>query len=316
MRGLPESGRPRVAFVEVVLLGTAAGGGFPQWNCWCRSCQTARRDPSSAIPRSQSSLAIRARSGGWVLLNASPDVREQLRQLENGIPASVRHVPTEAVALTDAELDHSLGLVLLREARQLQLYATAAVEHILTQDSRLLAVTRAFADVRVEGLLPGQPTALRNWSGGSLGLTLEPVTVAAGPPRFAARDETGHTVGFIIREAESGATCAYFPGCGAITPVLMDRLAAANILLFDGTFWSDDEMIRLGVGERTALALDHLPVGGADGSLAQLRTLPCPTKVYVHINNTNPMLLEGSAEQQAVEAAGMIVGRDGMRFEI
>ena len=300
MRGLPECGRPRVAFVEVVLLGTAAGGGFPQWNCWCRSCQAARRDPSSAVPRTQSSLAVRARSGGWVLLNASPDVREQLRHLENGIPASVRHVPTEAVALTDAELDHSLGLVLLREAGKLQLYATPAVERILTEDSRLLSVTRAFADVRVERLIPGQPTTMRNWSGGALGLSLEAVSVAAGPPRFAALEETGHTVGFIVREEASGATCAYFPGCGALTAALTDRLATADILLFDGTFWSDDEMIRLGVGERTARALDHLPVGGVDGSLQQLRTLPCPTKVYVHINNTNPMLLEHSAEQRAV----------------
>lgn len=302
--------------MEVVLLGTAAGGGFPQWNCWCRSCQAARRDVRLAVPRTQSSLAVRARGHGWVLLNASPDVREQLRQLENGVPASVRHVPTEAVALTDAELDHSLGLVLLREAGRLRLYATAAVERILTQDSRLLPITRAFVDVQVESLATGSVTALRNWSGEPLGLSLEPIAVPAGPPRFAEQEEAGHTVGFLLREEESGATCAYFPGCGALTPALTERLASAQLLLFDGTFWSDDELIRLGVGQRTARALDHLPIDGPDGSLARLRALPCRTKVYVHINNTNPILLEDSVEQRAVKAAGMIVGQDGMRFEL
>ncbi len=218
--------------------------------------------------------------------------------------------------MTDAELDHSLGLVLLREARQLRLYATAAVERILDRDSRLLPVTRAFANVQVENLVPGHATALTNSAGASLGLTLEPIPVTAGPPRFAAEDEAGHTVGLMIRETESGATCAYFPGCGNLTAPLVERLASAHLLLFDGTFWSDDEMIQLGVGDRTARALDHLPISGPGGSLEQLKTLPCRNKVYVHINNTNPMLLEDSAERRAVEAAGMVVGRDGMRFEI
>ena len=239
-----------------------------------------------------------------------------MQQLNGHAPAGNRHVPIEGVILTDAELDHSLGLVLLREGRSLQLYATGAVERMITEDSRLLAVARAFADVRVTRLQVGSPTALTLRDGSDAGLTVEPIAVVADPPRFATRDEAGHTVGLIITETATGTRCAYLPGCGALDEALVDRLAGSAMVLVDGTFWSNDELIALGIGERTALQLDHLPISGSNGSLERLRDLPIPRRVYVHINNTNPVLLEHSTERCIVESAGLTIGMDGMRFDI
>ncbi len=239
-----------------------------------------------------------------------------MQQLNGHPPAGHRHVPIEGVVLTDAELDHSLGLVLLREGRSLQVYATEAVERMVTEDSRLLSVARAFADVRVTRLQVGRATRLTLRDGADAGLSVDPIIVAADPPRFAARNEAGHTVGLIITETATGTRCAYLPGCGAIDDALLARLAGSAMILFDGTFWSNDELIRLGIGERTALQLDHLPMSGRGGSLERLSTLPSRHRVYVHINNTNPVLLEDSAERRAVEAAGLLVGMDGMRFDL
>jgi len=239
-----------------------------------------------------------------------------VQHLNGHVPDGYRHVPIEGVVLTDAELDHSLGLVLLREGRSLQVYATQAVERMITEDSRLLSVARAFADVRVTRLQVGTATPLTRRDGTAAGLTVEPIVVAADPPRFAARNEAGHTVGLIITETATGTRCAYLPGCGAIDAPLVDRLAGSAMVLFDGTFWSNDELISLGIGERTALQLDHLPISGSGGSLERLRDLSIPRRVYVHINNTNPVLLEHSAERRMVEAAGLTIGMDGMTFDL
>ncbi len=302
--------------MQVVLLGTAAGGGFPQWNCWCPSCRVARTDPRRAHPRSQSSAAISADGARWFLLNASPDVRDQLRPLTIGEPAGTRHVPVEGIITTDAELDHTLGIALLREGRKLQLYATHAVIEVLTEDSRILPVTFAFATVAVTELVLDTPAPLRYADGSATGLTLTPFTVPGDPPRFARRSLPGHTVGVIVEDQQSGGRLGFVPGCGAIDGDLLARLGRTDLLLFDGTFWTDDEMIRLGLSERTARQMDHLPVSGADGSLALLSRLPCRQKVYTHINNSNPILIEDSPERRAVESAGLVVGDDGMRFTI
>jgi len=302
--------------VNVTLLGTAAGGGFPQWNCWCPSCRVARAEPHRAIPRSQSSAAVSADGRRWFLLNASPDVREQLTRLPFPVPAGVRHVPVEGIVVTDAELDHTLGIVLLREARQLQLCATTAVLRVLEDDSRILPVTRAFAEVKVTTLEPGTETSLCYRDGTDSGLSVESFVVPAGPPRFARAELPGHTVGLIVRDRATGAVCAFVPGCGDLDASLLARLASADLLLFDGTFWTDDELIRLGIGDRRAREMDHLPISGHGGSLERLAALPCRHKVYSHINNTNPMLLEDSAERALVERHGLVVGADGMVFTL
>lgn len=300
--------------MHLVLLGTAAGGGFPQWNCWCPPCRIARTDPVRAQPRTQSSLAVSADGARWFLVNASPDVREQLTRLETPAPAGLRKVPVEGILVTDAELDHTLGITLLREARRLHVYATEAVLTVLSEDSRILPVTRAFADVAVTTLFPGQETALRYSAGAESGLVVTPVAVAGDPPRFARQAGEGHTVGLWITDRATGGTAAFVPGCGAFNPALRQRLAGADIVLFDGTFWTDDEMVSLGLSERTARQMDHLPVSGPGGSLEELADLPCRHRVYTHINNTNPMLIEDSAARRAVANAGLVVGMDGMRF--
>jgi len=303
--------------VKVVLLGTAAGGGFPQWNCWCPTCRLARHEPRRARPRTQSSLAVSADGRRWFLCNASPDVREQLTRLltpgEN--PRGVRHVPIEGILLTDAELDHSLGVALLREARSMRLYATRSVLGTLERDSRILPVTRAFSTVDVVELQLDRETDLHYRDGVASGLSVAAFTVPGDPPRFARDDEPGHTVGLMITDRATGGRCAFVPGCGALDVTITDRLGTATALLFDGTFWSENELIELGISDRTATQIGHVPVSGDDGSLHRLASLPASTKVYTHINNTNPMLVEDGEARRQVERAGFRVGEDGDQLE-
>jgi pyrroloquinoline quinone biosynthesis protein B len=268
------------------------------------------------MARSQSSAAVSADGERWFLLNASPDVRDQLGRLTVPEPQSIRQVPVEGVVLTDAELDHTLGIVLLREARRLQISATDAVRRVIEDDSRLLPVTRAFAEVSVTELMPDRPTELCYRDGVGSGLRVTCFAVPAGPPRFAREERPNHTVGLLIQDGRTGGTCAFIPGCGGLDDPLMGRLAAAELVLFDGTFWTDHELVGLGISDRTARQMDHLPISGTDGSLARLRTLSGRQRVYTHINNTNPMLIEDGPERRQVQDAGLQVGVDGMRFTL
>jgi pyrroloquinoline quinone biosynthesis protein B len=228
----------------------------------------------------------------------------------------VRLVPIEGIVTTDAELDHTLGIVLLREARLLQLYLTPAVRSILDQDSRILPVTRAFAKVGITEIPLEESLTLRYRDGKPSGISIQPFTVPAGPPRFAPDAAGGHTVGLMLRDETTGRTCAFVPGCGDLDEALLNHLGEADLLLFDGTFWSDDELVDLGISDRRAREMDHLPVSGPDGSLERLRNLSKTQKVYTHINNTNPMLVEDSAQRATVEREGFTVGLDGMSFTI
>jgi pyrroloquinoline quinone biosynthesis protein B len=228
----------------------------------------------------------------------------------------MRHVPIEGIVVTDAELDHTLGIVLLREGRHLQVCVTTAVRSALEQDSRILPVTRAFAEVKVSELPLSGSLALCYRDGADSGLELSAFTVPAGPPRFVTGELPGHTVGLTIRDRSTEGVCAFVPGCGGLEGEVMSRLEEADLVLFDGTFWSDDELIALGIGERSARQMDHLPISGPDGSLQALSNLPARNRVYTHINNTNPILIEDSTERTAVTRAGVSVGEDGMRFTL
>jgi len=302
--------------VHILLLGSAAGGGFPQWNCWCRGCETARNRPDEAWPRTQSSAAVSADGHRWFLLNASPDVRQQLTRLSDGPPPAVRHTPVEAVVLTDAEIDHSLGIVLLREARRLPLYLTAGIRDVLDRDSRFLPLVRAFAEIPTTELPIDADVPLRCRDGADSGLRVEAFLVPGDPPRFARDDAQGHTIGLLVRDVDTGGRCAFVPGCGALTPPLVARLAAADVLLFDGTFWTDEEPVAAGLGARTALQMGHVPIAGPGGSLEPLSQLACRHRVYTHINNTNPVLVERSRERALVQQAGLMVGFDGWRVVV
>jgi pyrroloquinoline quinone biosynthesis protein B len=307
--------------VQLILLGTAAGGGFPQWNCSCPPCRVARAEPARAHPRTQSSIAVSPDGARWFLVNASPDVREQIGRLPAHQPASpglvgVRQIPIARLVVTDAELDHTLGILLLREARALTVLATDAVAHVLEHDTRIFPILRAFGTVTVDPLPLDQPVPLNGPGGTPSGLTLEAVAVPGHAPRFASQHEHGPTVGLLIRDTAAGTTLAYVPGCGAIDDAVARRLAAADAVLFDGTFWSDDEMSGRGISHSTARAMGHIPIAGPDGSLATMARLPARVRVYTHINNTNPILVEDSPERQAVHDAGVIVGDDGMTFTV
>jgi pyrroloquinoline quinone biosynthesis protein B len=262
-------------------------------------------------------VAVSADTRRWFLLNASPDVHAQIARLPSARANEVRYVPVEGIALTDAELDHTLGIALLREAGALHLYATSSVLGVLDHDSRVLPVTRAFACVDVTILeLDGLPAPLRYQDGSTSGLSIQAVEVAGDPPRFASEFVPGHTVALVVHDGATGGTCAFVPGCGALDAALLARLATADLVVLDGTFFTDDELQRHGIGQRTAMQMGHLPIGGPNGTLAAFAGLPCRHKVYSHINNTNLVLLEDSLERQAVERAGILVGRDGMEFQI
>jgi pyrroloquinoline quinone biosynthesis protein B len=187
---------------------------------------------------------------------------------------------------------------------------------VLECDSRLLPVTRAFAEVPVCELPLNRPVRLLHSDGSPSPLAVEACSVAGGAPRFASSEAEGHTVGLIVRDEDRGTSCAFFPGCGELDERLLARLATVDVLLFDGTFWTDEELMTLGIGTRTARDMDHLPVSGAGGSLEQLAALPCRHRIYTHINNTNPMLLESGPERACVERAGLRVGVDGLQIDV
>ena len=187
---------------------------------------------------------------------------------------------------------------------------------VLAEDSRILPVTTAFSrvdttDLKLDGAVP-----LLYRDGSPSGLTVTAFAVPGDPPRFARQDVIGHTVGVLIRETATASTLAFVPGCGALDAALLARLRQAGLVLFDGTFWTDDEMICLGLSGRTARQMDHLPQSGMDGSLRSLSELNGPRVVYTHINNSNPMLIEDSAERREVLAAGVEIGDDGMTFTL
>ena len=299
--------------MHIRLLGTAAGGAFPQWNCHCHTCTIARTNPERARPRTQSSVAVSADRERWFLLNASPDIRSQVVTLPGPAPLGMRHVPFEAIVLSDAQLDHTLGLTLVREGRELMVYTTTAIRDVLEGDSHLLPLARAFASVSVHPLSIGTRADLELRSGDASGLTVECIALPAHSPRFSTVEAPGVNCALIVRD-RGGASFAYVPSCAAIDGALREAIATANVVLFDGTFWSDRELIDLGISDRTATQMGHMPVSGPEGSLAALSTFTWCERVYVHINNTNRMLVEDSPERKEVEAAGVQVGFDGMEL--
>lgn len=302
--------------MHVIILGSAAGGGLPQWNCGCSNCSAARREGRD---RTQSSVAVSADGERWVLINASPDLRTQLaRHRELWPPAGSRGTPIAAVVLTDGEIDHTLGLLLLRESvSRLPVYAPAGVTALLGDDWPLYRVLSCYAGVEPRALEEHRPIALTDPRGAPLGLCCSATAVARRPPRYArAASSATFDVGLRITDEQSGGTFAYVPTAGAVDDAVRRVASGADLLLFDGTFWSDDELRSAGVNAPTARDMGHLPVGGLGGSLELLPGAGARRTVLVHINNTNPILCSGSAERACVESAGIVVGEDAMEFEL
>ena len=268
----------------------------------------------------QSSVAVSADGERWILLNASPDLRMQLAAHHELWPRDLRRSPIGCVVLTDGEIDHTLGLLLLRESStRLPVYAPAGVTALLGDEWPLYRVLSAYAGVEPRTLEEGREIALTDRAGTPLGICCSATAVARRPPRYAravAPATAAFDVALRLTDERTGGTLGYVPTAGAIDDAVRRVAGSADLLLFDGTFWSDDELTAAGVDAPTAREMGHLPVGGAGGSLELLPRLDPKRVVLVHINNTNPILCRSSAERARVEAAGIVVGEDAMEFEL
>ncbi len=297
--------------VWVRVLGSAAGGGFPQWNCSCPPCRAVRDGSRPCRSRTQSSVAVSADYRRWFLLNASPDIRAQIESFPALRPHGVRASPLQAVLLTDAELDHTLGLLLLREGRHLELHATTAVHETLRDGTSLLRTLGAYCPVDWRPVVPDIEAPLEDrLSYRAFGVPSEKRA------RFGTRRGEERVVGYRITDERTGRALVYLPGVQELTTAVRAQLEDCACLLFDGTFWHDDELSRLGIAGKTAREMGHLPIDGPDGSLEQLSPLPIERKIYIHINNTNPILLEDAPERRIVEEHGLEVAVDGLELEI
>ncbi len=306
--------------MKVVVLGASAGGGFPQWNSNAVACNRARRGEPGARARSQASLAVSRDGAHWYLVNASPDLRQQIAENPVLHPREgLRSSPIAGVLLTGGDVDAIAGLLTLRERQAFTVYATAKVHGVLAANPIFNVLA---ADVvRRESLQLDTPTALRQVDGRASGLTVELFAVpgkvplylesADGVPPIVVGEDT---VGARISDGDK--TLFYIPGCAAMHAPLSQRLRHADLVLFDGTLYRDDEMIRAGLGAKTGRRMGHMSVSGADGTMAAFADLNVKRKIFVHINNSNPILLEDSPERAEVEAAGWVVAHDGMEIAL
>ncbi len=304
--------------LKVRVLGSAAGGGYPQWNCNCPVCQLAWRGDARVRRRTQSSIAVSADGEQWFLFNASPDLREQIAANPPLQPAvEGRHSPIAGVVLTNADVDHIGGLLTVRESQPLNLYATAKVLDALAANSLFNVLNPDFVSRRPLSL--DRPVELATPVGDVPQLEIEAFAVPGKVALFleGLDENTGEdTVALHVRARDSDAHFYYIPGCARVTPELADRLADAPLVLFDGTLWTDDEMIQAGVGRKTGQRMGHISLSGPDGTLAVFRDMPVRRKILIHINNTNPILIEDSPEAEAVAEAGWEIAYDGMEISL
>lgn len=304
----------------IKVLGSAAGGGFPQWNCNCRNCADVRRGVDGLEPRTQSSLAVSVDGRSWTLLNASPDLRQQIAAIPALNPRhedAVRGSPIKAVVLTNADVDHVAGLLSLREGQSFTVYA----------DPRVLS---AVAANPIFGVLAScvERVAIRHASmfepAGCPGLCIEAFAVP-GKVALYLEDEranpdfgsaAGDVIGLKLIDLRSGRFACYVPGCATVDDALIRRMSGAAAILFDGTLYTDDEMIRQGLSQKTGRRMGHISMLGPDGSVAVLAGIDSGRRIFTHINNSNPALRQGSPERAWVEAAGWEIACDGMEVSL
>lgn len=293
-----------------LVLGAAAGGGLPQWNCGCQNCRLAR-DPASGVrPQSQSSLAVSLDGLSWAVLNASPDIRQQIIDNSALHPKALRDSPIKSVLITNGDIDHLAGLLILREKQPLEIFVTAAIAEIIDDNPVFRALDPAFVNrhtITLEQpfpLLPGAEARLFAVPG------KVPLFMENGGPELQLEGE--QTVG--VELIAEGKRVYYIPGCAHISDGLIERIDGADALFFDGTVFTDDEMITLGVGQKTGQRMGHMAISGPDGSFAALSKLDIAKKIYVHINNTNPIWRAGP-ERDMLEASGFQIGHDGMEID-
>ncbi len=305
----------------VKVLGSAAGGGFPQWNCACRNCADVRRGVAGLKPRSQSSLAVSADGANWVLLNASPDLRQQLAAHQALAPSAdgpLRGSPLKAVVLTNADVDHVAGLLNLREVQPFHLYASGRVLAAIAanpifgvlQEDIVMRVPVANGQIFEPAGCPGLAIELFAVPG-KIALYLE--DPGAGP-QFGSGE--GDVVGLKLVDRKTGRFICYIPGCAEVDDRIRRRIEGASALFFDGTLFEDEEMIALGLSQKSGRRMGHISMSGKDGSIAQLADAKLGRRIFIHINNSNPVLREDSAERRAAVAAGWEIAEDGMEIRL
>lgn len=296
--------------MKLAILGAGAGGGLPQWNCGCTNCLDARAGKIASM--TQSSVAVSADGERWVVLNASPDIAAQLQRTKALWPKSLRGTPIAAVVLTNGDIDHIAGLLTLREKTPFTVFATQSGMDILTTNS----VFNVLDPELVERSLISLDEAFEPLSD----VKITPFSVPGKVALFLEDEEAldleavgDQTIGLLLEA--NGKRAAYVPGCAALPDWLLARLDAVDLLLFDGTVWENDDMAKTGTGQKTGARMGHIPLSGHDGSLERLGAVSA-RKVYVHINNTNPILQPDSEERAQVESAGWEIAYDGMEIEL
>jgi len=309
--------------MKIRVLGAAAGGGFPQWNCNHPNSRRARQNDPAATQRTQSSIALSQDGEDWFLFNASPDLRQQIKDNEILHPSrDLRHSPIQGAVLTNADVDHVAGLLNLRESQPLRLYATQRVLDVLTANSIFNVLNPKF--VSREAMDLEQSLELIKPSGNTMGIKITPFAVPGKVALWLEDESKGDNFGSVdedtialeVEEIDSGARFFYMPACAKMTDTLAARIRGADMIFFDGTLWVDDEMIRDGVGIKTGQRMGHMSVSGEDGVISMLEDLDIKRKIFIHINTTNPILLDDSKERKTVEAAGWEVSYDGMEIDL
>jgi len=302
--------------IHVAVLGSAAGGGFPQWNCGCLNCAGLRQGTIKAVPRTQECLALTGDNDRWILINASPDIRQQIETFRPLRPQSLRDSPIAAVILTNGDLDHCLGLFSLREWHRMTVYATQQVWHgLMSQNVFFRTLQRFPGQLQWRDLTPGLTQRL-DPDGGELWITA--FSCPGKVPLHLEGLQASHpedNIGVRIFDC-SERTLVYAPSARDVTPELYAQFQGAQCLFFDGTFWSEHELAGLGIAAQTAADMGHLPIGGDAGSLAMLTDLDVPRRIYIHINNTNPLLRADSPERGLAESAGWEVAHDGLELTL
>lgn len=298
------------------VLGAAAGGGFPQWNCNCPNCDGLRKGKINAAARTQSSIAVSGDGANWVLFNASPDILAQLKSFPALQPArAIRDTAIVAVVLIDSQIDHTTGLLMLREGKPLQIYCTDMAREDLTTGNPLFNILGHYCgvdwhDIPVER---GSEFSIE----GAEGLKFSPVALKSKAPPYSPHRNDPHegdNIGMQITDLKSGRSLFYAPGLGEIEPHLKPFLEQSDCLLVDGTCWSDDELIKLGISKKKSRDMGHLPQSGEGGMMSVMKSLAKPRKILIHINNTNPILNEDSLERRELDKAGIEVAYDGMEI--
>lgn len=304
--------------MQVHVLGAAAGGGFPQWNCNCRNCDGVRKGTIRARPRTQSSITVSPDGVNWVLFNASPDVLAQVKSFPALQPArAIRDTGIRAIVLVDGQVDHTTGLLMLREGKPLDIWCTDMVHEDLTTGNPLFHILGHYCGVNWHRLptAGGESFAVE----GIAHLQFTAVPLKSKAPPYSPHRENPHegdNIGVRIIDTRTGKKLFYAPGLGEIEPQLQPFMAEADALLVDGTFWTDDEMVQLGISKKRAREIGHLPQSGDAGMISVLAPLRASRKILIHINNTNPILDENSRERAELERAGIEVAYDGMEFTL